>query len=340
MDPLTQGLLGAVAAQAVFGRRLPRHAAAIGALAGMAPDLDVLIASASDPLVAWVYHRHFTHALAFIPFGAALAALPWLLYASMRRQWRLLYAASLVGYATHAPLDALTSYGTQLLWPFSDYRVALDWMPIIDLVFTPLLLVGLLYALWRQSAVPARVALALALSYIGFGAWQHGQALDAQRQLAAARGHAIERGRVMALPGSLVVWRSLYLADGRLHADGVRVPWHGAVEVQAGSSRPLALPPVGEGSVADRARAAWAVFAWFAQGDVIEVAPGVYGDARYSLDPAGFAPLWGLGISADSGAAYAWDPPTTRDLRTVSELWRLKTEGDLRYRPLEATLAP
>lgn len=339
MDPLTQGLLGAVAAQAVFGRRLPRHAAAIGALSGMAPDLDVLIASASDPLVAWVYHRHFTHALAFIPFGAALAALPWLLFESMRRQWRLLLGASLVAYATHAPLDALTSYGTQLLWPFSDHRVALDWMPIIDLVFTPILLLGLVLALWRASPQPARAALALALAYIGFGAWQHGAAIDAQHQLAQARGHTIERGRVMALPGSLVVWRSLYLADGQLHADGVRVPWRGAVEVQPGSSRPLAMPPAGVGSVADRAREAWAVFAWFAQGDVIEVAPGIYGDARYSLDPAGFAPLWGLGIAPDSGMAYAWDPPTARDLRTVRDLWRLKTEGDPRYRPLETGLA-
>jgi inner membrane protein len=339
MDPLTQGLLGAVAAQAVFGRRLPRHAAAIGALSGMAPDLDVLIASASDPLVAWVYHRHFTHALAFIPFGAALAALPWLLLASMRRQWRLLYGASLVAFATHAPLDALTSYGTQLWWPFSDHRVALDWMPIIDLVFTPILLLGLLLALWRASPQPARAALALALAYIGFGAWQHGAAIDAQRQLAQARGHTIERGRVMALPGSLVVWRSLYLADGQLHADGVRVPWRGGVEVQPGARRPLAGPPAGEGSVADRAREAWAVFAWFAQGDVIEVAPGIYGDARYSLDPAGFAPLWGLGIAPDSGGAYAWDPPTARDLRTVRELWRLKTDGDPRYRPLETGLA-
>jgi inner membrane protein len=339
MDPLTHGLLGAVTAQGVFGRRLPRHAAAIGALSGMAPDLDVLIASASDPLLAWVYHRQFTHALAFIPLGAALAALPCLLLASMRRQWRLLYGTSLIAYATHAPLDALTSYGTQLFWPFSDYRVALDWMPIIDLVFTPILWIGLLLAVWRASPQPARAALALALAYIGFGAWQHGAALAAQQQLAQARGHTVERGRVLPLPGGLVVWRSLYLADGQLHADGVRVPWRGAVEVKPGSSRPLGMPPAGGGPLADRAREAWAVFAWFAQGEVIEVAPGIYGDARYSLDPAGFVPLWGLRIDPDRGMAYAWNAPTARDLGSVRELWRLTIQGDPRYQLLDAALA-
>ncbi len=38
------------------------------------PDMDVLIRSASDPLLAIEYHRHFTHALAFIPVGGLIAA--------------------------------------------------------------------------------------------------------------------------------------------------------------------------------------------------------------------------------------------------------------------------
>ena len=39
----------------------------LGALAGAAPDLDVLIRSETDPLLALQYHRHFTHALLIAP---------------------------------------------------------------------------------------------------------------------------------------------------------------------------------------------------------------------------------------------------------------------------------
>jgi len=44
-------------------------ACVIGALAGMAPDLDILIRSSSDPLLKLEFHRHFSHSLFFIPVG-------------------------------------------------------------------------------------------------------------------------------------------------------------------------------------------------------------------------------------------------------------------------------
>src|SRR5690606_29471703 len=66
------------AAQAVIGDRLGRKTWWLGALGGMAPDLDVIIRSASDPLLALEYHRHFTHSLAFIPIGGLLVAAPFL----------------------------------------------------------------------------------------------------------------------------------------------------------------------------------------------------------------------------------------------------------------------
>ena len=75
MDPLTQGTLGAALPVAVAPRREAAVAAGLGCLAGMAPDLDVLIRSAEDPLLFLEYHRHFTHALVFIPIGGLLCAL-------------------------------------------------------------------------------------------------------------------------------------------------------------------------------------------------------------------------------------------------------------------------
>ncbi|HBK18415.1 MAG TPA: metal-dependent hydrolase, partial [Gammaproteobacteria bacterium] len=48
MDPVTQGALGAVVAQGLAGRRKLAAIACYGAVAGMAPDLDVLIQSPDD----------------------------------------------------------------------------------------------------------------------------------------------------------------------------------------------------------------------------------------------------------------------------------------------------
>ena len=52
MDPLTQGLLGATAAQNINRQqRCAGAAAVLGFLSGMAADLDVLIRSQSDALL-------------------------------------------------------------------------------------------------------------------------------------------------------------------------------------------------------------------------------------------------------------------------------------------------
>ena len=76
MDPLSHGVFGASVAH--FSAKNPsklRWALLVGFLAGIAPDLDVLIRSAEDPLLFLEYHRQFTHSLFFIPIGALLCTL-------------------------------------------------------------------------------------------------------------------------------------------------------------------------------------------------------------------------------------------------------------------------
>ena len=103
MDPVSQGVLGGVAGQLVSTRQEKVAACIIAGLAGMAPDLDVLLRSSTDPLLFLEYHRHFTHALVFIPFGALLCA--WFFFAVFRGWFRRtgidfkrVYLFSLVGF--------------------------------------------------------------------------------------------------------------------------------------------------------------------------------------------------------------------------------------------------
>src|SRR5215475_4084577 len=236
MDTITHGVLGAAVAQSALSSRLPRGAGLIGAVGGMAADLDIFIYSHNDPTVSWTFHRNFTHSLIFIPLGGLIVAAPFLLMKRFKDHKREVALAAIIGYATHGLLDAFTSYGTQMLWPFTNLRVAWDWIPIVDPLYTIPLWIGVIWTARTGNPKPVRAALLLSSAYILFGGWQHHRALEMQKDLAAMRGHKIEYSRVMPAPGWQIFWRSLYVSDGRIYVDGVETPWFGSALALVGGN--------------------------------------------------------------------------------------------------------
>lgn len=326
MDPLTHAILGATAAQAALGPRLGRHAWMLGALGGVLPDADILIGSASDPLLAIEYHRQFTHAFAFIPVGGLVAASPWLLRQQHRTQWKPVLAAAAIGYATHSLLDACTNYGTHLLWPFSDLRVAWHWITTIGPLLTLMLLVGLVFGVRRNSRLPAVLALCGGLGYVGLAAWQQASALSVQAGIAAARGHVVERGEMFPTVGNMLLWRSVYESGGRLHTDRIRVLGPAAASWKAGSSVALLaekdLPPAAQAD--EQVRRDYRRFSYFSAGWVAPATadPTVLGDARYSLRTDAYAPIWGVRFHPGAAQPTEWVDHTARNRVPVSELWQ------------------
>ncbi|MGE0385383.1 MAG: metal-dependent hydrolase [Gammaproteobacteria bacterium] len=340
MDPLTQGALGAAAAHVAFGRRLPRRAWLIGALAGMLADADVLIRSTADPLLAIEYHRHFTHALAFIPIGGALAALPWLALPAMRRAWPAVLGAALVGYATHGLLDACTTYGTRLLWPFSSLRVAWSNVSVIDPVVTLALIAGLVIALRRGTRRPAAAALCLVIAYLGVGALQRERALAAVERVAHAHGHVPVRMDAFPTLGNQLVWRCLYDSGGTLHALRVRVPWFGPARWQPGDSAVrVDLDDLPAPARADaRVVRDFERFSHFSAGWTARPAadPGVIGDMRYSLRTETFEPVWGVRFNPGAPQPTQW-VNRNRDRRIgARDAWAELRGAAARYRGLPA----
>lgn len=339
MDPLTHVLLGANLSYLAFGRSLGRAAAAVGGLAAFAPDADVFIQSASDPLLAVEYHRGFTHALAFAPVGAALVAALWLVSPAWRsRRWLVLWAAGTLAYLSHMLLDAATTYGTQLFWPFSKHRTGWDVIAIIDPPFTLVLLAGLLLALVRQRLRPALITLTLCAGYIAWGSIQHSRATAAQQAIAAARGHTIERYEVMPTLANNIVWRALYIHQGRIYSDRIRVGWLSGPEVRAGWSIPLLqLTGLTPSESARNGRAAFQRFAWFSD-DWVARSPGdstLLADMRYSLSAEAFDPIWGIRFTPPGSPTDVEWVNRSRD-RKVSpgDMWREISGADERYRPL------
>ena len=172
MDILTQGLLGGVLAQSVSKKEEIKLATLIGVIAGLLADVDIFIYSSNDPLLNIEFHRHFTHSLFFIPFGAAIAAALLWPFLKNRLHVHRLYLYSLLGYCMSGLIDACTSYGTHLLWPFSDDRIAFNIISIIDPVFTLILLISLLYSLRVKRQRIAHIGLVVAAIYMLLGFFQ------------------------------------------------------------------------------------------------------------------------------------------------------------------------
>ena len=76
MDPVSQAVLGSAAAQSLSKKHIV-SAGILGCLGGMAPDLDVLIRSSTDPLLFLQYHRHFTHPYWRLNLCAGAASTYW-----------------------------------------------------------------------------------------------------------------------------------------------------------------------------------------------------------------------------------------------------------------------
>jgi len=303
MDPISQGALGAVAAATCSDRTNLRKAVLVGWAAGMLADADIFISSESDPLLNIEYHRHFTHSLIFIPLGALLCAgFFWLI---TRRYWRLpfrrLYLFSLAGYATAGLLDACTSYGTRLLWPFSDMRVAWNIISIIDPVFTGTLLVLIVIGLVKKRPPWLRVGLALACCYLAFGVIQRERTSDLQAELAGRRGHTpVGQATVKPSIGNLLLWRSVYEYDGRFYVDAIRTGIFRKERIYEGRAvRVVTLEDL-RAELPAESRLAKDIgrFDHFSDG-YLAIHPtqaDVVGDLRYAVLPQSVKPLWGIRI--------------------------------------------
>ncbi|MEX2615920.1 MAG: metal-dependent hydrolase [Alphaproteobacteria bacterium] len=335
MDPITQGALGAALPQATATTRKGPVALAglFGWLAGMAADLDVFIRSAEDPLLFLEYHRQFTHALLFIPVGGLICAA--VLHFLLGRRMRLGFARTLLfctlGYGTHGLLDFMTSYGTMLFWPFSDARHAANIVSIIDPLMTVPLVALVVLAAIRRSPVPARLALGWACLYLTLGAVQHSAAARMAEDLAAARGHVIERLTVKPSFGNLLVWRSVYESNGRFHVDGMRA---GIAPMVFPGPSVARLDPARDFPWLDPASRQFrdlTRFDRFSQGYLARSpnAPETVIDVRFAFLPNSIGALWSIALTPDGGPErHARYQTNRRDARAnLAALWRMITAG-------------
>ena len=137
MDSLTQIVLGAAVAEVCLGKKAGNHAMLWGAIAGTIPDLDVLSQFFVDDIRANELHRGFSHSIVFILLMSPL--LGYLLQRLYKNKFHTSFGdwtnLSFWCLFTHPMLDAHTTWGTQLFWPF-DLRVAYKNINVVDPIYT------------------------------------------------------------------------------------------------------------------------------------------------------------------------------------------------------------
>ena len=289
MDTLTHALSGALLARA----SAPKHAqppslrrrVAAGFLACASPDLDVVV-GIFGPVAFIENHRGVTHSLVLLPVWALLYS--FLLAKILREPLgaRALYAVTAMSLALHIAGDLITTYGTMILAPFSNWRAQIGTTFIIDPWFTGIIVAGLAAsAALRRSRLPAAAALALLAGYVGF------QYLQKEKAVAFGERYALEHGlrgasvNVQPRPLSPFNW-TVFVSDSQSHhfanvnlvRDAPRATRDGDGFIARLDSAYLPLAQArwetrarfGEDPYAALARDAWsspalAVFRWFAQ---------------------------------------------------------------------------
>ena len=315
MDPISQGTVGAALAQSSDNKNNIFKIGIIGFMAGLVPDLDVLIRSSTDPMLSLEYHRQFTHSLFFIPFGALIFALVIFPFVKRSLSFKTIFVASFLGYGTHGLLDACTSYGTLLFWPFSNERVTWNSISVVDPLFTIPVLVMVVTAMITRKRLFSFFAIAWATFYLLLGFVQYERAFLVATELAHLRGHKPERLTLKPSFGNLILWKSIYQHKERLYVDAIRtaqyITWCSGESIRKFDYQ-YHLPNLKKDS---QQRKDIERFRWFSQDYLgFDNEKNLVTDIRYSMIPNQIAPMWGLVIDVQRGInehAIWW---TSRDL--------------------------
>ncbi len=301
MDPCSQGLLGAALANSFSKKTNIKVSSLCGFIGGVAADLDVFIKSDVDNLFFIEFHRHFTHSISFVPIGGLIVSTFLFIFMKKNYSFRIIYIYSSLGFLTHGLLDACTSYGTLLLWPFSNTRVTWNIISIIDPLFTIILLITIFLCLSLKRVVYARYGLIFSVFYLLICTLKSYQVKSFVESIAQSRKHNIEKLMLNPTIGNNILWRTIYQTNKSYYVDAVYMPYIGKPLLKKGVKVDLIkveeiFPELSENSVQmkDIER-----FTYFSKGYIYlhPLYNNIIADLRYGTLPHDDRSLWGVEVN-------------------------------------------
>lgn len=304
MDIITHPILGAACSYLILGKRDRVIPVVVGGLAALVPDMDVFISFfSSEPLSVEYWHRHFSHSIIFIPFAGLLITFCCLLIPYCRKQWKLTLAAAIIGVATHGLLDACTSYGTLLYWPWSTHRISWDLISIIDPVFTIILCIGTAWSIIFHERKLVSLSLILAGLFLVFNNSQHQRALKQIKEY--AHNQKLILGKIRAIPalGSSTHWRVIAEQGHCYLIANVQTPLLNPSNTHFITRSVRFNPTITPFKLTKGQKKEVALFSWFSDGYLIIASynPFILADGRYTFgNSAPIKSLWSIELTPNN----------------------------------------
>ncbi len=324
MDTITQGLLGAVTAQLGFRQHIGRDATLVATVAAIVPDMDIIVRPfleltgiESSALAGLGVHRGISHSLLITPITAFLLALLWWW---CRRgvpqqdppKFLALYACTFIAVLSHPLLDVCTSYGTQLLTPITNARYAIDAIAIIDIIYSPILIVTLLVCFIarktakhpkKASLIAGITGFTLSVIYIAAGYTCKHIAIAQAKPVIEQLHPAANTAQYRAYPqlGSIFVWRITRRTDTDWTAGRVNVLFGPVHDKSRWNNAPIETSPWIEKADKLPHTQAFNNFAMNQLRATYDKRSGFrivdYHDMRYGSSPESLTSLWSLQVT-------------------------------------------
>jgi inner membrane protein len=338
MDTISHSFAGSIMARSLEDRPAAWAAFGLGAVAAVVPDLDFLMIS--NRIEYLREHRGWTHSFLVLPFLALGLALLTKLFARRAPLGKLWLFAS-VGVASHIVFDWATSFGTMFWTPLSRSRHSLDWLFILDPVFTGISFGALALSLLIRSR-SRRIAMAgtgLLLAYVLVCAVLHVRALAIWRRLDRPPAGA----RAAALPQFLSPFRWMGITETETEirvaffdigpfARGVDDPqpprrWSEVLQAlsdfypppERAKIRRYDKPPDSQVLETARRLPEWAVYMDFARFPLETVYPEAGGGATIILQDLRFLPFF----------TGPWEPDQKQGIRRQPFVFRVRLDPKL-----------
>ena len=227
MDTVTHALSGALLARATWRNQNTlslRQRTLVGFLTAAFPDIDYILRLTTDFIVYLNYHRGITHSVLMLPLWALLLALIFSRLLKPAPDWRALYLICCLGLGIHIAGDVITSYGTMIFAPFSDWRASLDTTFIIDPVFSGIILIALIcsYAFKNKQLIALSGIITLT-AYIFLQALAHQRALLVGRDASLQYGWGETTVNAIPQPLSPAHWKIIVEHKEHYHVSLVRL---------------------------------------------------------------------------------------------------------------------
>ncbi len=206
MDTITHGIAGAVIAKAGFSKRLGRIGTVAGIISSVIPDADFIFRFFGEE--SFLRHHRGVGNSVFLIFPIALLLTFIFNRFSKKKAFWTFFLLVLIEMAGHNFLDLQTSFGTMLLYPFSDRRFSLDLVFIIDFYYTGILLIGLILSyIWKQRGeIINKTAVFIIILYTGLCAINHSKAVSLAKDFASDQNIKVINVSSLPQPLSPFYW--------------------------------------------------------------------------------------------------------------------------------------